>query len=174
LAHVFISYVRENRDAVDRLANELRTRGVTVWLDRDNIYPGTRWKDAIEGAIQSGSFFMACFSKEYSERDETHMSEELTIAIDKLRKRPSDKAWFIPILLNETRIPSRRISAAENLRDIQAVNLHEDWDTGIDRILRVLRYDDPVLARTWKLLDILDGPFSDERRHGSSNWEIFE
>jgi hypothetical protein len=33
---------------------------------------------------------MACFSKEYNERDETYMNEELTIAIDKLRKRPSD------------------------------------------------------------------------------------
>src|SRR4051812_27133790 len=57
------------------------------------------------------------------------------------------------------------LSAVENLNDIQAINLHEDWDTGINRILRVLRYDDPDLARIWKLLDILNGPFNDERRH---------
>src|SRR4051794_11173346 len=96
LAHIFISYVRENSNVVDRLANELRNRGITVWLDRNNIDPGARWRDAIEKEIQRGSFFMACFSKEYSERDETYMNEELTIAIDKLRKRPSDKVWFIP------------------------------------------------------------------------------
>jgi HEAT repeat protein len=165
LAHVFISYVRENRDAVDRLANELRTRGVTVWLDRNDIYPGARWKDAIEKAISSGNFFIACFSAEYKERDETYMSEELTIVIDKLRKRPSDKSWFIPVFINDTQIPSRRISSVEKLSDIQAVNLHEDWETGVNIILRILRYDDPILARTWKLLDILEGPFVDERLH---------
>jgi HEAT repeat protein len=165
VAHVFISYVRENRDVVDRLASELRDRGVTVWLDRNNIYPGTRWRYAIRKAIQSGNFFIACFSKESNERDETHMNEELTIAIDRLRKRSPEKAWFIPVVINETQIPSRFISEVEELSDIQAIILHENWDAGIDRILRVLRYDDPVLARIWKLLEIFDGPFIDERRH---------
>src|SRR3954471_16945127 len=83
-AHVFISYVRGNSDVVDRLANELRNRGVTVWLDRNNIDPGARWRDAIKKAIQNGGFFIACFSKEYNERDRTYMNEELTIAIDEL------------------------------------------------------------------------------------------
>ena len=56
LAHVFISYVRENSDVVDRLANEFTARGVTVWLDRNNIEPGARWQDAIKKAIRSGKF----------------------------------------------------------------------------------------------------------------------
>ena len=56
MAHVFISYVRENSDVVDQLAKELRDSGVTVWLN-DNIEPGARWKDAIKKAIQSGKFF---------------------------------------------------------------------------------------------------------------------
>src|SRR4051794_14273530 len=162
LAHVFISYVRENRDVVDRLANELRNRGVTVWLDRNDIEPGARWKDAVKSAIENGSFFIACFSKEYNARDSTYMSDELITAIDELRRRPTDKTWFIPVLINETRIPSRRISAVEDLRDIQAINLQEDWDAGISRIIRVLQYDNPVLARIWNLLDIVEKPFSNE------------
>jgi 5S rRNA maturation endonuclease (ribonuclease M5) len=106
LAHVFISYVHQNRDVVDRLAKELRNRGVTVWLDRDDIEPGARWRDAIKKAIQTGKFFVACFSREYSERNQTHMNEELTLAIDELRARPSEKTWFLPVLINETHIPS--------------------------------------------------------------------
>jgi hypothetical protein len=62
MAHVFISYVHENRDVVDKLAKELTNRGVVVWLDRSNIDPGARWRHAIKKAIQSGNFFMACFS----------------------------------------------------------------------------------------------------------------
>lgn len=40
MPHVFISYLRENGDVVDRLAGELKSRGVTVWLDRNDIEPG--------------------------------------------------------------------------------------------------------------------------------------
>src|SRR5262249_11040380 len=36
MPHVFISYERENGNVVDRLAGELRSRGVTVWLDRND------------------------------------------------------------------------------------------------------------------------------------------
>src|SRR5437899_1861677 len=61
LAHIFISYIHENKDIVDKLANELRNRGVTVWLDRNDIDPGVRWRNAISEAIHSGSFFVACF-----------------------------------------------------------------------------------------------------------------
>ena len=91
MAHVFISYVRQNQDVVDKLTKELRARGVAVWLDRNNIDPGARWRDAIKRAIQSGNFFMACFSKEYSERDKTYMNEELTLAMDELRERHPTK-----------------------------------------------------------------------------------
>ena len=111
MPHVFISYVRENRDVIDRLASELKGRGVTVWLDRNDIEPGARWRDAIKHAIRGGKFFIACFSKEYSGRNRTEMNEELTLAIDELRKRPSEQTWFIPILVNETDIPSRRINS---------------------------------------------------------------
>ena len=45
--HVFISYVRENKEQVDRLCQDLETHGVKVWLDRNDIKPGARWKDAI-------------------------------------------------------------------------------------------------------------------------------
>ena len=40
-AYTFISYVRENSDVVDRLANDLRGYGVKVWLDRNEYYAWT-------------------------------------------------------------------------------------------------------------------------------------
>ena len=59
--HVFISYVRENQDQVDRLCEELKHQGVNVWLDRNNINPGILWEDTNRKAIRDGSFFIACF-----------------------------------------------------------------------------------------------------------------
>ena len=136
---VFISYVSENIEIVDRLCQELRSHGIEVWLDRNDIAPGSRWKREIRRAIQQGAFFIACFSKEYYERDRTYMNEELTIAIEELRQRPVDSAWFIPVKLNECKIPNRDIGGGETLRDFQYVNLYEDWDANIQRICEIVQ-----------------------------------
>jgi hypothetical protein len=79
--HVFISYVRQNSEVVDRLKTDLESQGARVWLDRNDIEPGARWQIAIKKAIRDGQFFLACFSKEYNERDSTYMNEELTLAL---------------------------------------------------------------------------------------------
>lgn len=61
MSHVFLSYVRENEKQADRLAADLLEYGVEVWLDREKIYAGQRWKSAIRKAISDGDFFIACF-----------------------------------------------------------------------------------------------------------------
>lgn len=136
--HVFISYVREDRPAVEELCTELRQNGIAVWLDREEIRPGERWKIEIRRAIEGGTFFIACFSKAYVDRDKSYMNEELTIAIDQLRLRPSNRAWFIPVILEGGIVPNRAIGGGETLRDIQWIDLTEDWDNGVRRILNVI------------------------------------
>jgi hypothetical protein len=93
------------------------------------------------------------------------MREEVTLAIDELRLRPTERNWFIPVLLNNIKSPSLRISSAEELSDIQAVNLYDDWNTGFNRNLRVLGHDNPELSRVWNLIDIVGKPFDKERLH---------
>jgi TIR domain len=137
-AHVFVSYVREDRERVDHLANALRVAGVEVWVDRDALEPGQFWKDSIRRAIGDGAFFLACFSEAYVARDETYMNEELSLAIERLRLMRRDRAWFIPVLLDDVRIPDRPISNYERLADIHAVRLFGNWDSGISQILKVV------------------------------------
>lgn len=60
--HVFISYVRKDHELVNRLCADFDRHGVNYWLDRNDIRPGNRWKDAIREAIRQGKFFIACFS----------------------------------------------------------------------------------------------------------------
>lgn len=144
MAHVFISYVREDSQSVERLCNSLRQSGVQLWIDRNNILPGTRWRRAIRKAINEGDYFIACFSPHYINRGTTFMNEELTIAIELLRKMPIERAWFIPVLLSECELPDREIGAGETLLDIQQVRLYEDWEAGIKQILAVIKLDDNV------------------------------
>jgi len=145
--HVFISYVRENQKQVDRLCQELESHGVKVWLDRKSINPGARWKDAIREAINKGAFFMACFSQEYRSKAETYMNEELTLAIERLRKIQPNREWFIPVLLSECDVPARSVGAGETLLDINWVPLYEDWEGGIRRIISVIGNMQPPKLR---------------------------
>ena len=145
MQHVFISYMSENEDIVDRLCEELTSRGIKIWLDRNDIKLGSRWKDAIREAIREGAFFATCFSKEYNKRAKTYMNEELTIAIQELRQRPTDRIWFIPVKLNKCEIPDRNIGAGETLKDLQYVNLYENWDVGIQCILKAIQSKSPEL-----------------------------
>ena len=135
MKHVFISYCHENRTIVDRLCQTLASHDIHIWLDRDNIGPGTLWKQAIQQAVQHGDFFIACFSTEVNARSQTYMSEELKVAIEELHRRPADKVWFIPVKLNECEIPDIDIGGGETLRNLQYVDLHENWETGIQRLL---------------------------------------
>lgn len=154
VTHVFISYVGENRAVVDRLAEELSNHGATVWLDRKNIGLGSRWKDEIKKAIKNGDFFLACFSKEYDERQNTYMNAELALAIDVMQEMPADRTWFIPVLINTGRIPQRRISSVEDLSDLNAVDLSADWSKGIEIILKTIGCSDPMLSRALLLVNV--------------------
>ena len=69
---VFVSYVRDNSDDVNRICEAFGKNGIEYWLDRDQIEPGKIWKQAIRDAIGNGAFFLACFSDEYEKRTETY------------------------------------------------------------------------------------------------------
>ncbi len=42
--HVFISYVREDSDHVDRLQRALQAAGIPVWRDTADLWPGEDWR----------------------------------------------------------------------------------------------------------------------------------
>ncbi|MBI4662903.1 MAG: toll/interleukin-1 receptor domain-containing protein [Verrucomicrobia bacterium] len=136
--HIFISYVRENHAEVERLAKALTNFGLSIWLDRTRLKPGDFWKDAIRTAIRSGDYFLACFSKEYGEKQKSYMNEELTLAVEEIRLRPSKTAWFIPVVFSGA-VPEWDIGGGRSLRDINWVDFHSgDWDFGIYNIVEAI------------------------------------
>ena len=135
----FVSYVREDRPAIERLCEDLAGQGVSTWTDKDQIQPGKRWKDAIRRAIHDGSAFLACFSTAYESKPRTYMNEELTLAVEELRLRPRNRSWFFPVLLEDVEIPSISIGGGETLRDLQGISLAPDWGTGVGRLARAVR-----------------------------------
>jgi HEAT repeat protein len=82
------------------------------------------------------------------------MNEELTLAIDVLRQYSTDRAWFIPVLLEECDVPTRSTRAGETLQDLQYVELYRDWDAGIKEMLDVIQP-----RRVSELMEELKSPF---------------
>jgi hypothetical protein len=141
MPHVFISYVREDASLVDQLADQLRTAGIGVWVDRTSIRLGQRWDVSIRQAIRSGEYFIACFSFNSIEKTRSGMNEELLLAIDELRLRPLNHIWFIPVLLSDCNVPEFNIGGGATLQNIQYISLHQNWKTGIENILNVILPD---------------------------------
>ena len=174
MAHAFLSYVRENSAVVDRVAAALRSNGVKVWLDRNDLEAGAFWKDAIARAIDSGAFFIAFFSESSIERAQTYMNEELTLALGQLRLRPHDARWFIPVLIDDVQVPRWPFRPGQTLGDFQAVRLFESYDEGIAALLRGMGYDDPEVAEENLLLDLLTSRFPVQRDHAQEMLCSFE
>lgn len=122
--HAFISYVREDKDEVDRLCRHLDNAGIPYWRDRKDLAPGDKWKDKIRDAIASGSVaFLACFSERSKAKDTSYMNEELHLAVEQYRLRPPDRTWLIPVRFDSGDIPTWRLSATETLSDLDYADL---------------------------------------------------
>ena len=136
-SHVFISFVHENHKKVRRLVDALEKHGVRCWTDKD-IPAGKDWRSEIRSAIQKGHAFAACFSPKSLTKKRSYMHAELQLAIEELQIRPLDQSWFIPIKLFECDIPKREIGGNRTLHHLQWVELHKNWEQGIEKIVTAI------------------------------------
>ena len=146
MSHVFISYVSENREEVNKLHQTLTSHGIKVWSDWQDLNPGDPFELVIRNAIRGGDFFIACFSKEYEARGKTYMNKELMLAIEELHQRPTNKVWFIPVKLNECEIPDIDIGLGESLYDLHYADLSMDWENGVQNIIKAIQPESEELT----------------------------
>jgi hypothetical protein len=135
--HVFVSYLRNNSELVDRLTADLRANGVTVWLDRDSIRPGEDWQTAIRSAIRSGAYFLACFSAECEQREMTYMDDELDVAVELMGER-AGRSWFLPLQLSSCDMRRYGPDRAALFASLQWVDLSDNWDRGLRQIIEAV------------------------------------
>ncbi|MFJ2318159.1 toll/interleukin-1 receptor domain-containing protein [Glutamicibacter sp. NPDC087661] len=125
--HVFISYVREDKECVDRLCEMLKAAQIPFWRDLKNLEPGDDWKIKIKEAIRNNSLvFLACFSDNSRNRPRNNMNEELHLAVEEFRRMPPGETWIIPIRFDDGSVPDWGIGANRSLNDINRVDLFGD------------------------------------------------
>src|SRR5271169_3173426 len=124
VGHAFVSYVREDSLQVDRMQRVLEARGVRVWRDTADLWPGEDWRAKIRHAITNDALvFIACFSPSSLAREKSYQNEELTLAIDQLRRRRPDIPWLIPVRFGDCDIPDYDIGAGRTLSSLQRADL---------------------------------------------------
>jgi hypothetical protein len=129
---VFIAYVQEDAAKVDHLFNDLAANNFDPWMDRRKLLPGQNWPRAIETAIDSAQFVVACFSHQ-SVRKMGGFQAEIRYALDCARRLPLDDVFLIPVRLDECRIPARI------RREIHYVDLFPDWSRGVAHLCAIMR-----------------------------------
>jgi len=125
--HAFISYVRGDAQAADRLQRVLEAAGIRVWRDTGDLWPGQDWRATIRHAIIGDALaFIACFSRNSVGREKSYQNEELTLAIEQLRQRQPGDSWLIPVRLDDCVIPDWDIGGGRTLASIQQADLFGD------------------------------------------------
>jgi TIR domain len=134
LPQVFVAYGKEDGELVRRLCDALEAVGFNPWMDERKLVPGQNWPRAIESAIETSDFFLACYS-ENSVSKKGGFHAEIRYALDCARRIPLDEIFIVPVRLSPCRVP-RAIQ-----RELQYVDLFPDWIDGLARLVTMLRQE---------------------------------
>lgn len=129
---VFLAYAAEDAARVEHLYDALERAGCAPWMDRRKLLPGQNWPRAIEGAIETADFFVACFSR-LSSRKRGNFQSELRYALDCARRAPVDDVFLIPVRLDDCRPPE------EIRRHLHYVDLFPSFEDGVKRLVQIIR-----------------------------------
>jgi hypothetical protein len=122
--HTFISYSRADKEFALKLALELRSSGLDIWLDQLDIPTGARWDDEVEQALKECEIFMVILTPASSASD--NVKDEIGYAIDTGK-------YILPILLENADVPLR-------LRRFQYVDFTtKNYEEGVESAKHLLK-----------------------------------
>ena len=142
----FISYAREDQEAVRRLHDRLHESGHESWVDWESIPPSAKWRAEIRMAIEAANAFLFLLSPSSATSEVCRM--ELSHAVLHNKR-------ILPVIVrepNEADIP-------DALREINWIFLRpsDDFDTALDAIGVALDTDlDWVKAHTRLLVRAIE------------------
>jgi len=125
--HFFISYSRDDAAQQRRIIAELRSRGINVWVDIENLIPGSpAWEREIERAIRAASGMIVLLSPDSNNSE--WVRREISFA------EQNNKRIF-PVLIfgdEDDSIPLR-------LSSHQRVDVRRNFRQGMDELADALR-----------------------------------
>ena len=119
MAQIFFSYARPDLEFAEKLANDLRSAGVSLWFDQYDILPGDRWDSAVQNALKSSPWLLVVLSP-HSVASENVM-DEVAEAL-KLGKKVVPVLHLYPVHVMTRKsfgLMMRKLSVTESQRSAQ-------------------------------------------------------
>ena len=135
---IFLSYASQDADAARRICDALRTAGLEVWFDQSELRGGDAWDASIRKQIKECSLFLPIISANTQAREEGYFRLEWKLAVDRSHLMADNKAFFFPIVIDET--PEAAAKVPDRFRERQWTRLISDHATEsfVTRIAKVI------------------------------------
>ncbi len=99
---VFLSYAREDIEAARRIAEALRSQGVEVWFDLNELRGGDAWDQKIRRQIKDCALFIPLISAQTQERGEGYFRLEWKLAVERSHLMAEGVPFFMPVVIDDT------------------------------------------------------------------------
>jgi hypothetical protein len=125
---IFISYAREDKEAIVRLYEDLKGHGYSLWLDLIDLKGGQEWEEEIGIALEDAAMALICLSnRSVSKRG--YINREIRKVLELVEYMPEGGVFLIPVRLEDCDYPRR-------LSRWQVVDLFED--DGFERLVEAI------------------------------------
>lgn len=109
---VFISYASEDVDVAEGIAEALRTAGIEVWFDKNELVGGDAWDAKIRRQIKECTLFVPIISANTQARAEGYFRLEWHLAEQRTYLMAHDQPFLFPVVIDDTsdaeaRVPDR-------------------------------------------------------------------
>ena len=98
---VFLSYAREDTDAARRIADALRSHGVEVWFDQDELRGGDAWDQKIRKQIKDCALFLPVISQHTQDRGEGYFRLEWKLAVERTHLMAEGIPFLAPVTIDK-------------------------------------------------------------------------
>src|SRR5580765_5493679 len=105
--HVFLSYASQDTGAARRICECLRSAGIEVWFDQNELRGGDVWDHKIRQQIHDCALFVPIISAHTDARTEGYFRLEWKLAVDRSYLMADDAAFLFPVVMTPRPTPSR-------------------------------------------------------------------
>ncbi|MBI4626475.1 MAG: TIR domain-containing protein [Verrucomicrobia bacterium] len=101
-AAVFLSYAHEDTDAARRIAEALRSQGVEVWFDQNELRGGDAWDAKIKKQVRACTLFLPLVSQHTQERGEGYFRREWNLAVERTHDMVAGIPFIVLVVIDDT------------------------------------------------------------------------
>ena len=132
----FLCHEHRDKLEAERLATQLQTRGIKIWLDKQSLRGGDNWAKLIPHVVEKQTHYVVVLqSPRMLDKPESYFWKEISFALERQRGFGPGLRFVIPVLLEaHPRLPLRDLSRLHVIDlttpdgiDALAQTILEDW-----------------------------------------------